>query len=165
MASSPVDASTIVITYAATLPISDGTGPSPASRYCPVPPSTLGIMLLSSAKLSAMNIFRIITTNMGRINAGPAIPIPVPSDTRQLVATISPTVTEIPSKSDNFFILPPHPASEQIRFIPQIQFCADTMCLCIFIHFLAPGNVLYRHAADRIQYDLIVTFSARKLSV
>ena len=105
MVSSPVDASTIVITYADTFPISEGTGPSPARRYCPVPPSTFGIILLSSAKLIAINIFRIITTNKGRINAFPASPIPVPSDTRQLVATISPTVTEIPSKSDNFFII------------------------------------------------------------
>ena len=50
----------------------------------------------------------------------------------------------------------------QVRLVPQVELCALAFPECLFIKHLAPCYVLYRHAAYRIKYDLVVALTARK---
>lgn len=50
----------------------------------------------------------------------------------------------------------------QVRLIPQVELCALAFFKSFFVKHLAPRNILYRHAAYRVKYDLVVALAARK---
>ena len=62
-----------------------------ANVYCASPPVRFGISALSSAIPKAAKQFNIQANTIERINGVPIVPAPCPSESRQLVATITPT--------------------------------------------------------------------------
>lgn len=50
----------------------------------------------------------------------------------------------------------------KIRLVPEIQFNSLAFLKCLFIEHLAPCYILYRHAAYRIKYDLLIALTSWK---
>ena len=112
-----------------------GPGPKPTSVYCPRPPSTSGIRLCSSVNVNAWKMLSTTTTAIAMTKLLPAMPMPRPSDNRQLVATIRPTQVEIALGNPNFFVVacikipPKHAKKNTKKGRPRQKLCREAPLL------------------------------------
>ena len=103
--------------------INVGNGPNAARVYCAKPPVVLGIRALSSDNDAIVVILRSIAITIASMKVTPRVPAPSPKETRQLVATTSPTdiETTLPNIADRWkeLELPIDKDKEKINTISQ----------------------------------------------